>query len=390
MRATEFNKDDYKIHDRKYLNKILVELCEMIVEGQKNDPDQHGMVAACVLDPDHNKSSSTSTKEGDKWRHAERNAIEEYEQEYGEIPKGSIIITTLSPCDSAMADRYQDSCTDLINASPVKKVYCGYMDPSQGNEDFEFTVEATTDKHIQRLCKKFADTFLGDEDHPLRELRIIDPPKFVDIYHKEFYKSGPARPVVRHIPYKALDQMLKYLEKNYGLTPHGFEWRTSPETKNLSELDVSKTLNFIKKAHSAQQYGNKPYWNHPKSVAATGKKFFGAAFGPDAIKAAFLHDVVEDTPYTLEQLDKMGFSPEVVQAVQLLTKNKSLSYEDNIKNIIASGNKIAMMVKYADNYQNYTGDKSSWEPNRAAASQKKYLASLNMLGNKLGIRQHIN
>jgi len=323
MRFLEFNKDDYLIHNREHLDKYLVGLCSKIVEGQQKDPEQYGMVAACVLDPDHNMVASTSTKEGDKWSHAERNAMAAYESKYGEIPEGSIILTTLSPCDGPMADRYEGSCTDLINDSPVKKVYSGYMDPSQHNEGFEFTVEATTNEDIRALCKKFADTFLGDENHP------------------------------------------------------------------LNELDVSKTLNFIKKAHSTQQYGNKPYWNHPKSVAATGKKFFGAAFGPDAIKAAFLHDVVEDTPYTLQQLGKMGFTPEVVQAVQLLTKNKSLSYEDNIKNIIASGNKIAMMVKYADNYQNYTGDKSSWDPKRAASSQKKYLASLNMLGSKLGVQHHI-
>ena len=86
----------------------------------------------------------------------------------------------------------------------------------------------------------------------------------------------------------------------------------------------------------------------------------------------------------------MGYSSEVVQAVQLLTKNKDLSYEDNIKSIIDSGNRLAMMVKYADNYQNFTGDKSTWSPDKAADSQKKYLASLNMLGDKLGIHKHIN
>ena len=159
---------------------------------------------------------------------------------------------------------------------------------------------------------------------------------------------------------------------------------------DVNELDVSKTLNFATKAHKGQQYGEKPYITHPRSVAATGKKFFGAAFTPDAIKVALLHDVVEDTPYKLNQLAKMGYSPEVVEAVQLLTKNKALSYADNIKAIIASGNKLAMMVKYADNYQNFTGDKSSWDPARVAHSQKKYLASLDMLGDKLGVTKHLS
>jgi pyrimidine deaminase RibD-like protein len=160
MRLIEFIKSDYEIHNRKKLDRYLVNLCNEIVEGQQTDPDLYGMVAACVLDPDNNEVSSTSTKKDGKWKHAERNAMEAYKEIHGEIPEGSIIITTLSPCDDKMNDRYGTSCTDLINNSPVKKVYCGYMDPSQSNDDFDFTNEVTNNHSIQELCKKFADTFL--------------------------------------------------------------------------------------------------------------------------------------------------------------------------------------------------------------------------------------
>ena len=169
MKILEFIKSDYEIHGRKHLDKYLVELCNLIVAGQKKDAEKFGMVSACVLDPDHRAVARTSMKVGNKWSHAERNAIDAYEREYGKIPEGSIILTTLSPCDGAMADRYQGSCTDYINSSPVKKVYCGYSDPSQHDEDFEFTVETTSNKDIQKLCKKFADTFLGDENHPMED-----------------------------------------------------------------------------------------------------------------------------------------------------------------------------------------------------------------------------
>ena len=160
----------------------------------------------------------------------------------------------------------------------------------------------------------------------------------------------------------------------------------------LDEYSVRKTKKFIQKAHDTEQgqmYGDMPYSSHPKAVAAIGKKFFGPKFTPEAVKVALLHDVLEDTPYTPEQLAKKGFSPEVIQAVQLLTKDKSMSYSDNIRKIIDSKNILAMMVKYCDNYMNYTGDKSHWAPDRAAASQKKYLASLNMLGDALGIKKHV-
>jgi pyrimidine deaminase RibD-like protein len=169
MKFLEFTSDDYKIHNRSHLDRYLVELGNLVIAGQKKDLEKFGMVAACVLDPDHRAVARTSMKVGDKWSHAERNAIDAYESEYGEIPEGSIILTTLSPCDGPMSDRYEGSCTDYINESPVKKVYCGYTDPSQHNEDFEFTVETTTNRDIQRLCKKFADTFLGDEHHPLED-----------------------------------------------------------------------------------------------------------------------------------------------------------------------------------------------------------------------------
>jgi hypothetical protein len=164
------------------------------------------------------------------------------------------------------------------------------------------------------------------------------------------------------------------------------------EEEDLEEYNIRKTKKFIQRAHDQEQgqmYGDMPYSSHPKQVANLGKKFFGPKFNDEAVKVALLHDVLEDTPYTPEQLAKKGFSKEVIQAVQLLTKNKALSYADNIRAIINSGNPLAMMVKYSDNYMNYSGDKSHWDADRAAHSQKKYLASLNMLGDVLGIKKHV-
>ena len=168
MKFLEFNKDDYTIHNRKKLDQILVELCQQIIQGQHDDPEKYGMVAACVLDPKNRKVLSVNEAAEDGTRkHAERVAIERYVEKYGDIPTGSIILTTLSPCnedDTEMAaGRFGESCTDLINNSNVKKVYCGYMDPSQHNDHTEYTLEDTGNDDIQRLCKQFADTFLKDE-----------------------------------------------------------------------------------------------------------------------------------------------------------------------------------------------------------------------------------
>jgi hypothetical protein len=195
---------------------------------------------------------------------------------------------------------------------------------------------------------------------------------------KEFRKGVPSRMTDAHAK-----EMYNHVRKGMGLKE---DLDVDFEEFLDEAFSLTKTFDFIRKAHKGQKYGNVDYWNHPKSVAFFGKKFFKNKFDDKAMKAALLHDVIEDTPYGDEQLVKMGFEKDVIDAVKLLTKNKSLSYEDNIKKIISSGNKTAMMVKFADNYKNYTGDKSDWPEEKKQLSQKKYKNSLEMLAQKLGVR----
>jgi pyrimidine deaminase RibD-like protein len=169
MKLREFEKSDYEIHNRPKLDRILLELCHQVIKGKQDDPIKYGMVAACVLDPKNRKvlSVNEAAEDGTR-RHAERVAIDRYIEQYGDIPEGSIILTTLSPCNEngteMAAGRYGESCTDLINASTVRKVYCGYTDPSQSNDHARYTLEETGNQKIQDLCKKFADTFLDKLD----------------------------------------------------------------------------------------------------------------------------------------------------------------------------------------------------------------------------------
>ena len=59
-----------------------------------------------------------------------------------------------------MDGRYGQSCTDLVNESGVRKVYAGFQDPSQPELGKKFNLEITRNPQIQKLCAKFASTFL--------------------------------------------------------------------------------------------------------------------------------------------------------------------------------------------------------------------------------------
>ncbi|MEV4782724.1 HD domain-containing protein [Burkholderia sp. LMU1-1-1.1] len=66
--------------------------------------------------------------------------------------------------------------------------------------------------------------------------------------------------------------------------------------------------------------------------------------------AAALHDVVEDTPVSLQQLVGEGFAPEVIAAVEALTKRPGESRVDAARR--AAADPVARQVKLADNAEN--------------------------------------
>jgi (p)ppGpp synthase/HD superfamily hydrolase len=62
--------------------------------------------------------------------------------------------------------------------------------------------------------------------------------------------------------------------------------------------------------------------------------------------AAVLHDVIEDTHYTLDELRKAGYPLDVIEAVDYLTHREDENYEAFIERI--KGNALAVRVKLAD------------------------------------------
>jgi pyrimidine deaminase RibD-like protein/nicotinamide mononucleotide adenylyltransferase/GNAT superfamily N-acetyltransferase len=190
----EINPEDFRITNHEKLDDILVQLCKMIVTGKKKDSDYYGMVAACVLDTDNRAVFGINYADDatDTRVHAERAALDQYRSKYGEPPAGSIIITTCSPCSESMAERYGDSCTELINDTDIHKVYCGYEDPTQERPmNRTFHVMQTRNESIVELCRDFAKTFLGndikeDQEHGVKEKQMTSMIKeFLPLAMKE-------------------------------------------------------------------------------------------------------------------------------------------------------------------------------------------------------------
>ena len=164
---------DFQISNHDKLDAILVRLCEMVIQGQGKKGNL-GMVAAAVLDPDNNcvVGINYPTRDG-KRVHGERAAIDSYNARFGDIPAGSIIITTCSPCSHDMSERAGINCSDLIDEVGVHKVYAGYQDPTQEFGDKKYHIEITGNPKIHELCERFAETFLKDE---LTELNFLGSP----------------------------------------------------------------------------------------------------------------------------------------------------------------------------------------------------------------------
>lgn len=89
-------------------------------------------------------------------------------------------------------------------------------------------------------------------------------------------------------------------------------------------MNFEETLTFIKAAHAGQKYGKKPYWTHPLAVANR------LNTDDEELKIiALLHDVVEDTHYTFEDLSAMGYSDRVIAALRLLTKDPRVDNDEH-------------------------------------------------------------
>ena len=92
---------------------------------------------------------------------------------------------------------------------------------------------------------------------------------------------------------------------------------------------------------------------------------------------ALLHDVVEDTELTFDDLEKQGFGEEIISALKLLTHNDDTPYMDYVTEI--KSNKIATAVKLADLKHNSDLTRLDTVDEKALKRKEKYEKAIKLL-----------
>ena len=103
-----------------------------------------------------------------------------------------------------------------------------------------------------------------------------------------------------------------------------------------------KAEELIKKLFDGKvDKGGYPYLDHLHEVS-------NRVDGDDAKLIGLLHDTLEDTSMTREELLNLGFSEHIVSSIEVLTRREKEDYSDYIDRIVASDNVDALNVKLAD------------------------------------------
>ena len=140
---------------------------------------------------------------------------------------------------------------------------------------------------------------------------------------------------------------------------------------------LQKAIELAVKVHSGGDRTGYPYITHPLRVM---EKLTGNS---EKI-VAILHDIVEDTPTTLEDLDQMGFAQNVVEAVKAMTHLDEDSYMDYVIKI--KSNSIARKVKLADLEDNFNLPRTLMRPARLEGDLdrlRRYALSWRFLQDKI-------
>ena len=137
----------------------------------------------------------------------------------------------------------------------------------------------------------------------------------------------------------------------------------------MIETELTKlALDIAEQAHEGQvDKSGKPYILHPIHVAEKQKDEVSTA-------VALLHDVVEDSDWTFEDLLEAGIPEEVVHSLRYMTHEKYTPYMEYIENL--AQDPVACRVKLADLEHNMDTSRMNRElTEREQKKQEKYAAA---------------
>ena len=163
-------------------------------------------------------------------------------------------------------------------------------------------------------------------------------------------------------------------------------------TKHRKRVEIiTKAFNFANQAHKgSKRRSGEPYIMHPIAVAQIVCNEIG--LGSTSICAALLHDVVEDTDYTVEDIENI-FGPKIAQIVDGLTKisggifgDRASAQAENFKKLLLTmSNDIrVILIKIADRLHNMR-TLGSMLPNKQYKIAGETLYIYAPLANRLGL-----
>ena len=131
---------------------------------------------------------------------------------------------------------------------------------------------------------------------------------------------------------------------------------------------IETARNIAERAHEGQtDKAGVAYIHHPAAVASA-----LAEHGELAVMAGWLHDVIEDTDVSLADLETAGCPPDVLRAVDSVTRREGEIYMDLIRR--AAADPLGRLVKLADNAHNSSEERLAVLPAEQAAGLRKRYA----------------
>ena len=171
------------------------------------------------------------------------------------------------------------------------------------------------------------------------------------------------------------DQNLKDLEREQAdnqLIGDAFQHLldTYLSSRHRKKVDiVTKAFNFARQAHKGvRRLSGEPYIMHPIAVAQIACEEMG--LGSTSICAALLHDVVEDTDYTVEDISNI-FGAKVAQIVDGLTKISGGIFGDKASAQAENFKKQArpyIYMRHSPTVSDLTKSRPNWKTSASATT----------------------